>query len=115
MTEKRLQKRRKMVLPVKIALPGSSLLVHTLDISVTGVRLGAIRKELLPGQMVSLSRGAKKAQYRIIWVEQRDHEFHAGLEAVQVNENFWGVDLDAEHRESKENAFLKVLKAGSGH
>jgi len=115
MTEQRLQKRRKMVLPVKIVLPGSNLLVHTLDVSMSGVRIGAIHEELRPGQVVSLSRGTKKAQFRIIWVEERGHEFHAGLAAIQPNEKFWGVDLDAPDCDSGEAAYLKVLKLTTGH
>jgi PilZ domain len=112
--DKRSQKRSKMVIPVKMVLPGTSLFVHTLDVSTNGVRIGALRQELRPGQMVSLSRGTKKAQFRIVWIEQRGHEFHAGLEAIQPNEKFWGVDLNAEDSETGQKAFLKVLRLATG-
>ena len=115
MAEQRLQKRRKMVVPVKLVLPGSNLLVHTLDVSMSGVRIGAIHEELRPGQIVSLSRGTKKAQFRIIWVEERGHEFHAGLAAIHPNEKFWGVDLETQDCDSGEAAYLKVLKLTTKH
>jgi hypothetical protein len=114
-TEKRLQKRRKMVLPVKIMLTGSNLLVHTLDISTSGVRIGSIRENPQPGQMVGLSRGARKAQFRIIWIEQRGHEFHAGLKGIQAGENFWGIDLNGEEGEGDQKASPEVLKLATPH
>lgn len=115
MPERRLQKRKKMVLPVKIALPGKNLLVHTLDISGTGVRIAALREELQAGQMVSLNRGTQKAQFRIVWINRRGGEFHAGLEAVNANEKFWGVDLNSDETDSGKTAFLEVLKIATRH
>jgi hypothetical protein len=59
-----------------------------------------------------LTRGTQKGQFRIVWVEQKGpHEFHAGLEAIQPQEKFWGVDLNAADRKQEEDLFLKVLRA----
>ena len=57
--------RKKMVLPVKLSMGDDNHLAHTLDISHTGARLGALRTQLQPGTVVSLRRGSKKADFRI--------------------------------------------------
>ena len=103
-----------MVLPVKVLLPGNNLLVHTLDISYTGARIGAIRGELSLGQIVSLSRGTQRAQFRIVWVQQvGGHEFHAGLEAIRPEHKFWGVDLDAKECNEGDELLLRALKSST--
>jgi hypothetical protein len=99
-----------MVLPVKIRSDGNILVAHTLDISAAGARL-AVREQLQVGETVTLSRGFNKSQFRIAWVEQRDsREFHAGLEAIQPLDKFWGVDLACEAENREEPVFMKFLK-----
>jgi hypothetical protein len=102
-----------MVLPVKVALDRNNVLVHTINISRSGARIGGIQEELKPGQLVILSRAAKKAQFRVVWVQQLgSREFHAGLEALQPQEQFWGVNLEAKEHESQQDMkmLLQVLK-----
>ena len=104
MLERRRTRRRKMVLPVKVSMFGSTQFAHTLDITASGARLGSLRNELKPGEIIVLQRGVKKAKFRICWVQQvNPTEMQAGIEALQPQENFWGVDLTAEEREQKEN------------
>jgi PilZ domain len=67
MLENRKSPRKKMVLPVKLSMGEDSHLAHTLDISQTGARVGALRTQLQPGTVVSLRRGSKKADFRISW------------------------------------------------
>ena len=113
MTERRANQRTRMVLPVKVTMAEDNLLVHTLDISSAGARVGGFREQLRPGQMVSLSRGTKKGQFRVIWVQQLgNHEFHVGLEALEPQDRFWGVDLHAKERDGQEDMamLLKLLK-----
>ena len=116
MVEKRKIARQKMVLPVKFSVAKESLLAHTLDITRFGARLGALRAKLQPGTIVDLQRGQKKARFRIIWVRQlAPNEMQAGVESVDLQENFWGVSLADESRESKEDmqTFLSLLSDSS--
>jgi hypothetical protein len=104
MLERRKTRRKKMVLPVKVAMFGSTQFAHTLDITASGARLGSLRSELKPGEIIVLHRGAKKAKFRISWVQQLNpKEIQAGIEALEPQQNFWGVDLTAEEREEKKN------------
>ena len=116
MVEKRKIARQKMVLPVKFSVAKESLLAHTLDITRFGARLGALRAKLQPGTIVDLQRGQKKARFRIIWVRQlAPNEMQAGVESVDLQENFWGVCLAEEKPGSKEEAqtFLSLLSDSS--
>ena len=93
-----------MVLPVKVSMFGSTQFAHTLDITASGARLGSLQSELKTGEIIVLHRGAKKAKFRISWVQQvNPKEIQAGIEALEPRENFWGVDLTSEEREEKKN------------
>ena len=112
MAEKRKTTRRKMVLPVKFSAAKESLMAHTLDITPSGARLGALRTELQPGAIVHLQRGQKKAKFRVVWVRQlENNEMQAGVESVDSPDNFWGVSLSDETPQSKEDlqTFLSLL------
>lgn len=114
--ERRAHKRTKMVLPVKISAVNKTELAYTMDISGSGARLGGMRAELRPGDTVSLVRGTQRAKFRVIWVQPVGiNEFHAGIEALQANERFWGVDLSCPEREAQENvdALMTLLKGAS--
>jgi TonB family protein len=89
-----------MVLPLRFsrdrsgAAPHESQLAHTVDISPAGARLGGLREPLQPGQTIVLQRQQKRAQFRVIWMKQlASNEVQAGLEALAVDKNFWGVEL----------------------
>jgi hypothetical protein len=115
MLENRKSKRRKMVLPVKVSIDRETLLAHTLDISHTGARLGALRQQLQPGMVVSLRRGSKKADFRITWVRQlAATEVQVGVECLEQQDNFWGVDFSDQDPERDRNmeAFMSLLSAG---
>src|SRR5713226_887210 len=114
MLEKRKLQRRKMVLPVKVSIDRATCLVHTVDITHTGVKLGALRTELQPGMIVSLQRGAQKAKFRIAWIRQiAPKELQAGVESLEPTDNFWGVDLsDREHEAAKDMQALMTLLSG---
>jgi hypothetical protein len=103
-----------MVLSVKVSLVSGMALAHTIDISHAGARLGALREQLQPGEIIALTRGSQKAKFRIVWVRQLSkHEFHAGLEALQRQEQFWGVDLAPEQKPAEKSAdlLMTLLKA----
>jgi hypothetical protein len=112
MFEKRKSQRKKMVLPVKISIDKVTHLAHTLDITGPGARLGGLRAQLQPGMNVILHRGSKKANFRIKWVQQlAPSEMQAGIECLEPQEQFWGVDLsDQEQQEDKNfKALMTVL------
>jgi len=92
-----------MVLAVRVvglAADGSNFdeLIHTLDIAAKGVRLGgADRLGLKVGQVIEVRRKANKARFRVVWVGEpgTPRTGQAGLQAVEVAPNFWGLELPA--------------------
>ena len=90
-------------------------LAHTLDITPSGARLGALRTQLQPGTTISLRRGPKKAEFRIEWIKQlAPNELQAGIEALEPQNNFWGVNLSDDVDAKKEmNTFLSLLSRPS--
>ena len=116
MLNKRKSPRRKMVLPVKVSIDSVTHLAHTIDITDVGARLGALRTQIQPGTIISLQRGSKKAKFRVEWIrELTSNELQAGIESVEPQNNFWGVDLsDREHEAEKEmQALLTLLSSCS--
>jgi len=98
MQERRISARRKMVLPVKVSIGDGAGLAYTMDITSAGARLGGVRAGLETGQTVSLIRNGRKANFKVVWVQQvSPKEIHVGIEAMQEVNNFWGVDL-SEHQ-----------------
>jgi hypothetical protein len=115
MLERRKSPRRKMVLPVKVSIDKVTHLAHTIDITHFGARLGGLQTQLQPGMIVSLHRGSQKAKFRIAWIRQlAPNELQAGVECLEPQKNFWGVDLsDREHAAKKDmQALITIL---SGH
>ncbi|HXY15119.1 MAG TPA: PilZ domain-containing protein [Terriglobales bacterium] len=106
--ERRKSKRTKVVLPVKVTVSGTSQLAHTCDLTYTGARLGGLHTELKKGEIVSLQRGSKKANFKVIWLQHLGpNEIQVGLQAVQRQSNlFWGVDLPEQDRDAKTNVDL---------
>jgi hypothetical protein len=115
MLDKRQSRRKKMVLPVKISVGGSSGLAHTVDITDTGAALGGVRMQLQTGGIVGLQRGSNKSKFRIAWVrELAPNELRVGIECLEKQSNFWGVDLsDREKAEQDQKAFMTFLSGGS--
>jgi len=99
--------RTRMVLPLRVWLEDLSAetpthLAHTIDTSEIGCRLGGLRTELHPGQIITLQRGQHKAPFRVIWSRQLEpHENHAGLEAVDHSVNIWSANPPASPAETE--------------
>jgi hypothetical protein len=96
--------RTKAVLPVRISgndISGESYseLVHTLDVSRSGVRLGAVRRQLKVGSLVVLHYRQHKAEFRVIWTKPLGSgaEQQIGLEAG-AQKDLWGLDTNATSR-----------------
>jgi hypothetical protein len=113
-----------MVLPIKVTLPDRAhILAHTVDISVTGARIGGLRQQLQPGKVINLQRGSQRAKFRVVWIRQLgEDEIQVGVESVDAHSNFWGVDLSQPDAEAKQgtDALMELLRgaktarAGSG-
>jgi hypothetical protein len=112
--ERRKSKRTKMVLPVKLSVSGASHLAHTCDLTYNGARLGGLHTALKTGEVVSLQRGSKKANFKVVWVQQLGaNEIQVGLQALEKQTNiFWGVDLSEQEREAKSNVDALMALVG---
>ncbi len=89
--------RTKAVLPVKIFgndISGKSYseLVHTLDISRSGVRLGAVHHQIQVGSLIVIQYRQHKAEFRVIWTRPLGSgiEIQVGLEG-DAQKDLWGV------------------------
>lgn len=96
--EKRTVKRTKMVLGLRLCSPNlcsRNLVVHTLDISSSGARVGALREWIAPGTVLAIQYKHLRAHCRVMWSRTlRSGETHIGVELERRNAHFWGLDLD---------------------
>ena len=95
---KRRRKRVKAVLPVKLTgndASGQSYsdVAHTLDITSTGVRLGAVHRKLQVGSKLILQYKQHRAEFEVVWVRAmaRTKEHQVGLQAT-VPKDVWGLN-----------------------
>jgi hypothetical protein len=98
-TERR-GKRTKAVLPVRVKgidSTGNAFeeLAHTLDVTPSGVRLGAIRRELNRMEEVTLFFRQRKLQFRVVWTKKMkgSSEFQVGLQALNQEREPWGLNF----------------------
>lgn len=89
--------RSRAVLPVRISgndISGDSYseLVHTLDVSRTGVRLGSVRRQLEVGSLIVIQYRKHKAEFRVIWTRPLGSgaEQQVGLEG-DAQKDLWGL------------------------
>ena len=105
-----------MVLSVTVSLDKVTYLAHTIDITHTGARIGGLRAGLQSGMIISLQRGSNKAKFRIAWIRQvAPNELQAGVESLELQNNFWGVDLSDRERDTKKEvrALMTILSSCS--
>ena len=102
MDNKRRRNRIKAVLPVRVLGSDSSGqqycdLAHTLDITDTGARLGAVRRPLKVGSRLTLQYKQHRGTFRVVWTEQlsgsREHQ--VGLQALNARD-LWGCGTQAQ-------------------
>jgi hypothetical protein len=96
----RRHKRIKVVLPVRISGKDAANnlvneLVHTLDITPNGARLGAIHHQLQTGDKLTLQYRQRRIQFRVVWVKPLlgTSEYQVGLEGLNSNGDNWGLEL----------------------
>lgn len=92
--------RIKAVLPVRVSGSddtGKSYtdLAHTLDITDTGVRLGALQRDLEVGSQLTVQYKQHRAEFRVVWTAPlpKLKERQVGLEAV-VQRDMWGLGVE---------------------
>jgi len=100
--ERRRQGRIKAVLPVQVNgndTFGNSFqeIAHTLDITPTGARLGAIHHELKVLDELTVQYRHRKMGFRVVWTRplEGSGEYQVGLQAIGQEEKGWGLDLSA--------------------
>jgi hypothetical protein len=99
-SDKRRQDRMKAVLPVRVRgrdITGKSFeeLVHTLDVTPTGVRLGAIRHRLKALDSLTVLYRQRKIEFRVVWTKKLEgvDEYQVGLKALTQDQDAWGLNL----------------------
>jgi hypothetical protein len=97
-SNKRRGNRTKAVLPVRIKgkdSTGKSFdeLVHTLDVTPSGIRLGSVRRELTLQEELSVFYRQRKMQFRVVWTKllKGTSEYQVGLQAITQDKEAWGI------------------------
>jgi len=92
--------RTKAVLPVRVkgkddAGKPFDDLVHTLDVTPDGVRLGSVRHQLGVLEEVTVFYRQRKIQFRVVWTKKLEgtSEFQVGLQAVTQDSEAWGLNF----------------------
>ncbi|MFZ0733312.1 MAG: hypothetical protein WAM79_13370 [Candidatus Sulfotelmatobacter sp.] len=92
--------RTKAVIPVRIKGKDSAgkafdELVHTLDVTAAGVRLGSVHRELNLQDEITIFYRQRKLQFRVVWTKKMKgtSEFQVGLQAVTQDREAWGLAL----------------------
>jgi hypothetical protein len=88
------------VLPVRVRgtdTAGVSFeeLAHTLDLTPTGVRLGAIRHEVKALETLTIFYHQRRMDFRVVWTKRLDgtKEYQVGLKAFSQEKEAWGLSL----------------------
>ena len=99
-TNQRRGSRTKAVLPVKVKGNDSTgkpfeELVHTLDVTASGVRLGSVRHELNVLEEITVFYRTRRIQFRVVWTKKLKgtSEFQVGLQAVTQEREAWGMSF----------------------
>jgi hypothetical protein len=106
-TNQRRGNRTKAVIPVRVKGKDSAGktfedLVHTLDVTPDGVRLGSVRRELNVLDEITIFHRQRRIQFRVVWTKkmQGTSEFQVGLKAVTQDSEVWGLNFSDFKRES---------------
>jgi hypothetical protein len=95
---KRRQERTIGVLPVRIRGKNAAgalfdALAHTLDLTHTGARLGAIRHELKTKDTLVVLFRKRRIEFTVMWSRMLDpHEYQVGLQMVSLECDPWGLN-----------------------
>ena len=70
-------------------------LAHTLDLTPTGVRLGAIRHQLKVLDTLTIFYHQRRMEFTVVWTKLLDgrSEYQVGLQAFSQEKDTWGTGL----------------------
>ena len=95
-TNHRRGNRTKAVLPVRVKGKDSSgkpfeELAITLDVNLSGLRLGSVRQELKTGDEISVFYRQRRMLFRVMWTKklQGTSEFQVGLQSLTHDREAW--------------------------
>jgi Flp pilus assembly pilin Flp len=98
-TERRRQDRMQAVLPVRVRGTDASgamfeALAHTLDLTPTGARLGAIRHPLKVLDTLTIFYHQRRMEFTVVWTRLLDgrQEYQVGLQAFSQEKDPWGMN-----------------------
>ncbi len=98
---KRRQNRTRAVLPVKVRGKDASgvlfeELAHTLDLTPTGARLGAIRHQLKALDTLVVLFRQRRVEFTVMWTKLLDThgEYQVGLHMVAQESDPWGLTVN---------------------
>jgi lipoprotein NlpI len=98
--EQRRGNRTKAVLPVRVKGKDSAgkafeELVHTLDVTPDGARLGSVHRQLNALDEVTVFYRQRKIQFRVVWTKKLEgtSEFQVGLQAITQDSEAWGMNF----------------------
>lgn len=98
--EQRRGSRTKAVLPVRVKGKDSAgkafdELVHTLDVTPDGVRLGSVRHQLKVLDELTVFYRQRRIQFRVVWTKKLEgtSEYQVGLQAVTHDSEVWGLSF----------------------
>ncbi|MGA1999927.1 MAG: SpoIIE family protein phosphatase [Terriglobales bacterium] len=94
--QRRPDKRHKVEYPVRLCQSGADhtlQLARSIDVSISGARLGSLKSKLKLGEVVSLHCADRKAPFQVVWVGSGTTEDQAGLECLAPEVNIWKLDL----------------------
>lgn len=111
--------RTKAVLPVRVKGKNNTgkpfdELVHTLDVTPDGVRLGSVRQELNVLDEIMIFYRQRKIQFRVIWTRKLEgtSEFQVGLQAVTQDSEAWGLNFsDYKRQLASQSAMAGAVSA----
>jgi hypothetical protein len=110
--------RTKAVLPVRVKGKDSAGktfddLVHTLDVTPDGVRLGSVRHEIKVRDEITVFYRQRKIQFRVIWTKKLEgtSEFQVGLKAVTQDSEAWGLNFAEYKRQPAQTAVAAAANA----
>ena len=99
-TDRRRQDRIQAVLPVRVRGTDASgvsfeALAHTLDLTPTGARLGAIRHQLKALDTLTILYHQRRMEFTVVWTKLLDGrgEYQVGLQAFSQEKEPWGVSF----------------------
>jgi hypothetical protein len=105
-----------MVLPVTVVRGqgGEKQLAHTLDVTEISARLGGLRMQLEPGEIIEIQRAGVKAKFQVHWMGMpgTETEGQAGVSGLAPGKSIWSAHLPADQPDIAVDALH--LRDGNG-